>query len=1068
MNPEAFTEADFILIVMTVIQPDGTPSEFPEVPPVQPEQTQGNANDVISDLSLHVRLKKNLAVNKNLFDLEESGLRPNQSRAITALKEKLDEDNWDLRGYFVQPTGAGKTVLFGMITKLLDVKTIIFVPKMNLLKQTKKELIETCGFDEDDIGIIGGGTREIGKKITISTYQSHVSLIGGNKDYAHHFKNVQLIHCDEAHRALGEKTSESLQFGDENLTEEEERDEMTALDSLENQVSKSVLMLGYTATPKLSEKHIKEVFGNCMIAREGYADLIHSGALVPYKIFHTKGYLPPGEISPEVEIEVLERNQIYQKLLQKYVDTSAKLKKKFKGAAFCANINECNKFIEMAERDFGLKCSRVTSIDEKDELEKAETKLLNGEIDLIVTVDKLTEGWNFRPLDAVILARATSSPARLLQGAGRSSRSFPGKEFAHLFETDWKAVAKNEYLSATNEEGQIISGDNSTPGDSSGETSQKKLRNRINILEALLENGESSEDLAEICLDADGHTLDYKLADRYERAPEGWCTNWSLVIELNVSQATPERIAERHRTAHPEWFKMCIDPQNRLNEFYAPELADVIRNDIKQRPQKPPEGWFSKTELAHLLEIDVRTMNKIIEKIRSDHPEWFGYYLDPSNHKIEYLSPELADHALTVLTERGVVAPEGWMTAGVLKKVLGCSIEFIIDLSDKEREAHPEWFKTYINSIKRPSEHLSPELVKIISDEFIKKPVGAPEGWITNKALADAMGVSEEKVKKLAEAEEKAHPEWFKTYISHKKARIHYAPELVQIIKSSQASLPEPAPEGWMTSGFLFKKFGLTNDSTLSKRLMTKALEMHPEYAKNYLDKGKRPMMHYDPRIEEVITALMKEHGERAPVGWYTNKALSNELGFSENVTAAMADGERAAHPEWFKIYLNSKNNKLEHFAPELVTLIRERIAAKGEKVPDGWVTNKSIAVELNVDESTTKAIALKAKKTHPDWTKMYLSQTNHQLEHYHPDLAQFIRDAIKSRPVEKAPDGWLTNRTIADEIGQTFYTVKKIAEAERSAHPEWFKMYLGSNNQTFEYYAPELVTLIREKAAQK
>ena len=43
-------------------------------------------------------------------------------------------------------------------------------------------------------------------------------------------------------------------------------------------------------------------------------------------------------------------------------------------------------------------------------LKDAEKALLDGDIDMIVTVGKLAEGWNYPPVNAVIWARATSSP----------------------------------------------------------------------------------------------------------------------------------------------------------------------------------------------------------------------------------------------------------------------------------------------------------------------------------------------------------------------------------------------------------------------------------------------------------------------------------------------------------------------------------------------------------------------------------------------------------------------------------------------------------------------------------
>lgn len=75
-------------------------------------------------------------------------------------------------------------------------------------------------------------------------------------------------------------------------------------------------------------------------------------------------------------------------------------------------------------------------------IKQAEQDLLDGVIDQIATVNKLGEGWNFKPANAAVWARASTSPMIVIQGIGRTGRSYVDeqgrvKPFSYVFETKW-------------------------------------------------------------------------------------------------------------------------------------------------------------------------------------------------------------------------------------------------------------------------------------------------------------------------------------------------------------------------------------------------------------------------------------------------------------------------------------------------------------------------------------------------------------------------------------------------------------------------------------------------------
>ncbi len=440
-------------------------------------------------------------MNLTNFQKGDLNLRLNQLKSIHKLIEFLQaEGHGGTTGYIKQPTGAGKTVLFGVLTYLCDVQTLILVPKTNLLNQTKEELVNIVGISEEMIGLVSRDHKEYEKPIRIATYQSHRSLMKRDKKYKNAVQSCQFVVCDEAHRSLGTHTQESLDMldgeFDDLLTAKEEEAENEVLGNLDEYTPSRALKIGFTATPKLAEKHVQDAFGP-MIAEEKHADLVRAGVLVPYRIVHTDGTiteadLEDGYMSIDKEIELLRRENSYHKLLDEYASVLAKYKRTKKkheyplrGAAFCVKISECDRFAREAKA-LGLRTMTVTSRETKglsyEEadllLANAEKQLMQQKIDLIVTVSKLAEGWNFPPANAAIWARASTSPALVMQGVGRTARAFKDekgrkKDFSYVFETDWH-------------------------------NQDKRKKSPLTIADALNQMG---EDPSEICEMADGSEL---------------------------------------------------------------------------------------------------------------------------------------------------------------------------------------------------------------------------------------------------------------------------------------------------------------------------------------------------------------------------------------------------------------------------------------------------------------------------------------------------------------------------------------------------------------------------------
>lgn len=381
-------------------------------------------------------------------------IRINQLRSVNRISEFLGKggNQWN-SGYIRQPTGAGKTVAYGLFARLFNVKTAIFVPKTILMGQTAEDLVKTIGIPERKIGFVGDRHYDIGKnkQILIGTYRSNLNRMGNDHAYTNEMNDTSLVICDEAHRSLGHKSARSLsQFG---LGFGVRKEEI---------YNSSRLILGFTATTELLDKSVSDNYHE-LIAEEHYDDLVRAGILVPFFVTKAEASNIFGEelknLTEKEEADILARENVYKKLIAAFLKTRETAEEPLYPIAFCANHKECEKFKAIAANE-GLRCAIVTGYERKEDLQavkKAEEALLRGEIDTMITVDLLTEGWNFPPANMAIMARAGQSPARIIQAAGRTGRAYDSavnldyagiirrpykKTRSHVLEAEWNVTSR--------------------------------------------------------------------------------------------------------------------------------------------------------------------------------------------------------------------------------------------------------------------------------------------------------------------------------------------------------------------------------------------------------------------------------------------------------------------------------------------------------------------------------------------------------------------------------------------------------------------------------------------------
>jgi uncharacterized protein (DUF924 family) len=210
----------------------------------------------------------------------------------------------------------------------------------------------------------------------------------------------------------------------------------------------------------------------------------------------------------------------------------------------------------------------------------------------------------------------------------------------------------------------------------------------------------------------------------YAEAPEGWMYNNALAKQLMVGERTILKTAEPYRESHLEWFRKYKTKRGLVTEHYAPALVEIIKATVSEYAEAP-EGWITNGALSDVLKCNEKTILKIADRYKEDHPEWFLKYKGKSGFAADHFSPQLVEKIKEELARRQE-APEGWMTNKGLARALRVSDATTSSVAEKYREDHPEWFVEYKLRGKGKgtgmvTEHLHPDLVAKIREEILSR-----------------------------------------------------------------------------------------------------------------------------------------------------------------------------------------------------------------------------------------------------------------------------------------------------------------------------------------------------------
>jgi ribonuclease E len=320
--------------------------------------------------------------------------------------EQPEDPNADRRFWFEHATGAGKTVAaLGFVEASRTGGVLILTHRRNLVDQFNGELRDRGYRDRIHAPLLDGKDAANGP-VTVETYQWFVRNAGRISDA------YTIVICDEAHTALGEKTSASIRAWS------------------------GPIFIGMTATGALIARHVTDLFPT-QTSRFDLAQAARRGVIAPLRCIR----IPPGPGVRTIAKVPLRRGEVDtefdQEMLAELLDQTpfnvaiADLyKTRFNGVpgvVYAAGVRHAYN-VAKAFQDVGIKAQGVSGETPKRQLARILADYESGKIDVLVNAQLLAEGWN-SPRATICMHLAPTASKRIYQQrVGRVTRRHPGKE----------------------------------------------------------------------------------------------------------------------------------------------------------------------------------------------------------------------------------------------------------------------------------------------------------------------------------------------------------------------------------------------------------------------------------------------------------------------------------------------------------------------------------------------------------------------------------------------------------------------------------------------------------------
>jgi superfamily II DNA or RNA helicase len=333
-------------------------------------------------------------------------------------EEPEQDDPGAVRRYrFRHPTASGKTIAAaGFVEAARTLGVLILTHRRLLVSQFTRDL-KTEGYGKRLTDIITRDGRSAKHApLTIQTYAWFARHVGSIDRDAY-----QLVICDEAHTALGEKTSAAIRSFPEPI------------------------YIGMTATEQLIAKQVSDVFP-ASVDDLPLQDAARRGLIAPLRDLR----VPPvaainsvpivgGDFDQEILAKTLDHQALNQAAASLYRDRFDNTP----GIVYAAGVDHAYNLAQEF-RAAGLKAEAVSGRTPPVRLAETLAAYERGEINVLINAQLLAEGWN-SPRATVCMHLAPTASRRVYQQRiGRIMRLHPRKEAGIVVDFVPKGATHNE------------------------------------------------------------------------------------------------------------------------------------------------------------------------------------------------------------------------------------------------------------------------------------------------------------------------------------------------------------------------------------------------------------------------------------------------------------------------------------------------------------------------------------------------------------------------------------------------------------------------------------------------
>jgi ribonuclease E len=316
--------------------------------------------------------------------------------------EAVGEDPGAVRRYrFRHPTASGKTIAAaGFVEAARTAGVLILTHRRLLVSQFIRELTAEGYGDRLTPEVLRGDDPPSANPITIQTYAWFARHVGDLNRGAYH-----LVIADEAHTALGEKTSAAIRSFPEPI------------------------YIGMTATEQLIAKQVADVFP-ASVDDLPLQDAARRGLIAPLRCLR----VPPvaainsvpivgGDFDEGALAAVLDHKALNQAAASLYRDRFDDTP----GIVYAAGVDHAYNLAQEF-RAAGLKAEAVSGRTPPVRLAETLAAYERGEINVLINAMLLAEGWNSPRATVVMHLAPTASRRVYQQRIGRIMRMHPRKE----------------------------------------------------------------------------------------------------------------------------------------------------------------------------------------------------------------------------------------------------------------------------------------------------------------------------------------------------------------------------------------------------------------------------------------------------------------------------------------------------------------------------------------------------------------------------------------------------------------------------------------------------------------